>query len=599
MLPYATPTEATTDRIESGGSTLGKEKTFAKTEKDRSERGAALITVLFISLLVLTLASALILTTGMSATNAVSSTDEVQAYYAAEGGMQAALNVLRGNIAPTINFKSAVANPQLAQWLTKNYPSTTPDRVTLSPNYTTANGMAYSITSITDPDLSTKVIYSTSGSFTMNGTTSTSASFAGNVSLNYTPQSSTDITTNASPTLGTFTFTGVKNNTDVTIPAGTTFTLQLTETAPLAVGSTSPISVSIKGTLSGRIYLAAPTVTLTLNNPSLEIPNVGTVFTIPTPLTIAVNASTTTAATLVTTPEPRRLIVKVQGYGPHGAIKNLQAMVSNFAANYDPPATFVIRGHDDSTTASTISIGSSAKFVYSGNDNAGGQPLPAFLVTNNPDFTTLSTLKNNNDLPLDGDSTGLIPTLKPLTLPTDLPQLPSWLQTTSDPAAGARAFVQQLRLAAQQQFYKCTSDQDATCDRYFNTRNGETGPADFGAEVDAPAKGLFTFVDGDATLPNDGGRGLLIVTGTLTVSGSKTFDGLVLVLGDGAINRTGGGSATNFGAFVVARFGSSGGFLNPSFVSSGSGTSGLQLDRNSVKNALRLGGVYVLALSEY
>jgi len=580
---------------------LVKEKTLTsvKSEKDRSERGAALITVLFISLLVLTLASALLLTTGMSATNAVSATDEVQAYYAAEGGMQAALNVLRGNIAPTINFKTAVANPQLAQWLIKNYPSTTPDRITLSPNYSTANGMAYSVTSITDPDLSTKVIYSASGSFTINGNTSTSPSFGGGVSLTYTPQASTDITVNGSPALGTFVFSGVKTNTDITIPADSTFTLQFTETAPLALGSSSPISVSIKGTLSGRINLTAPTVTLTFNSSSLEIPNVGTLFTIPTPLTIAVNGTTTTAATTVTTPEPRRLIVKVQGYGPHGAIKNLQAMVSNFAANYDPPATFVLRGHDDSTTAANVSIGSSAHYVYSGNDNAGGQPLPAFLVTNNPDFTTLSNLKTNNDLPLDGDSTGLTPVLKPLSLPTDLPQLPQWLQTTSDPVSGARAFVQQLRLAAQQQFYKCSTAQDATCDRYFNTRGGDTGPSDFGAEVDAPAKGLFTFVDGDATLPNDGGRGLLVVTGTLNVSGSQTFDGLVLILGDGVMNRTGGGSATNFGAFVVARFGSSGGFLNPSFVSSGSGTSGLQLDRNSVRNALRLGGVFVLAVSEY
>jgi hypothetical protein len=83
------------------------------------------------------------------------------------------------------------------------------------------------------------------------------------------------------------------------------------------------------------------------------------------------------------------------------------------------------------------------------------------------------------------------------------------------------------------------------------------------------------------------------------MSGSKTFDGLVLVLGDGVINRSGGGSDTNFGAFVVARFLSSGGFLNPTFVSSGSGTSGLQLDRNSVRRGLRLGGVYTLAVSEY
>lgn len=575
-----------------------KRSLLIEAENRRGERGAALITVLFISVLVLALASALILTTSMSTTNAVSSTDEVQAYYAAEAGMQAALNVLRGNVAPTINFKTAVANPQLAQWIAKNYPSTTPNRVTLSPSYSTADGMAYAITSVTDPDLSTKVVYSTSGSFTVDGITSTSPSFGGGVTLTYTPQPSTDITTNNSPALGTFTFSGVKTPTNITIPAGSTFTLQLTETAPLAAGSSSPISVSIKGTLSGRINLVAPTVTLTFNNASLEIPNVGTLFTVPT-LTIPVDGTVKTAPTIVTTPEPRRLIVKVQGYGPHGAIKNLQAMVSRFGANYDPPATFVVRGHDDSATAANISIGSSAKFVYSGNDNANGQPLPAFLVTNNPDYMTLSNLKANNDLPLYGDSSGLIPVLKPLTLPTDLPQLPTWLQTTSDPVSGARAFVEQLRQAAQQQFYKCSAGWEASCDRYFNTRGGGPGPSDFGAETDAPAKGLFTFVDGDVTLPNDGGRGLLVVTGTLNVSGSKTFDGLVLVLGDGVMNRSGGGSATNFGAFVLARFGSTGGFLNPSFVSSGSGTSGLQLDRESVKNALRLGGVYVMAISEY
>jgi hypothetical protein len=584
---------------------LLKRKTSGfETDDLRGERGAALITVLFISLLVLTLASALMLTTSMSTTNAVSSTDEIQAYYAAEAGTQAALNVLRGNIAPTINFKTAVSNPQLSQWLTKNYPSTSPDRITLSPSYSAANGMAYAITEVSDPDFSTKVIYSTSGSLTVDGVTSTTVCFGGgcgpnSVGLTYTPQPLTDITTNNTPALGTFAFSGVKSNTNISIPNGSSFTLTLTETAPLALGSSSPISVSIKGMLSGTISPGSTNVTLAFNTASVEIPNVGTLFTVPTSLTIPVDGTVKTIPTIVTTPEPRRLIIKVQGYGPHGAVKNMQTMVSNFAANYDPPATFVIRGHDDSTTAATITIGSSANYVYSGVDNAQGQPLPAFLVTNNPDYTTLSNLKSNNSLPLEGDSTGFIPVLKPLNLPTDLPQLPSWLQTTSDPVSGARAFVQQFRLAAQQQFYKCSSDWNYTCDRYFDTRNGEAGPSDFGAEVDAPANGLVTFVDGDVTLPNDGGKGLLIVTGTLNITGSKAFDGLVLVLGDGVINRSGGGNATNYGAFVVARFGSSGGFLNPTFISSGSGTSGLQLDRASAKRALRLGGVFALAVSEY
>lgn len=225
-----------------------KTSEFEGTKDLRGERGAALITVLFISLLVLTLASALILTTGMSTTNAVSSTDEVQAYYAAEAGMQAALNVLRGNVAPNINFKTAVANPSLSQWLIKNYPSTTPDRITLSPD----NGVAYKINDVSDPDNSTQVIYSASGSFTISGNTSSSPSLGGGVSLTYTPQPSTDITTTGSPAFGTFGFSGVKNGTNITIPSGSTFTLQITETTPLATGSTTPISVSVKGTRRSR-----------------------------------------------------------------------------------------------------------------------------------------------------------------------------------------------------------------------------------------------------------------------------------------------------------------------------------------------------------
>src|ERR1044071_6541486 len=111
------------------------------------ERGAALITAILVSLLILSICGTLLLTTTISTTNTVASTDEMQAYYAAEAGLQAALNVLRGNIAPhpsdgtKMNFKNAVAvatsnNPatgvaQLSRWLVYNYPSVSPDRVTL------------------------------------------------------------------------------------------------------------------------------------------------------------------------------------------------------------------------------------------------------------------------------------------------------------------------------------------------------------------------------------------------------------------------------------------------------------------------------------
>jgi hypothetical protein len=560
----------------------------------------------------------LLLATTTSATNAISSTDEIQAYYAAEAGLQDALNVLRGNVTPhpndgtKMNFKNAINvgtsnNPssgvaQLSRWLVYNYPTTgTPDRVTLSPSYSTTDGMAYAITGISDPDNSSTVIYSTGGGFNNNSisTSSSTLSLGGGVSVNYTPQSSTNITTNGNPTLGSFSFSGVKNNTSIAFATSPlTFTLQVTETGPLPTGSSTPISVSIKGTFLGSITSTTSIVTLNFAQQTIEIPNVGTLFTMPAQsLQLPVNGSVTTLQTAVSSPEPGRLVVKVIGYGPHGASKSMQMMVSRFGINYDPPATFVVRGAGtDSTTASTLSIGSSANYVYSGVDNAGGDPLPAFLVTTTPDYTNLSTLKSNNPTGVQGDPTGFQPILKQVTMPTEVSVLPKWLQTTSDPVFGARAFVNQLRQAAKQQFYGCSTGMSSTCDRYFNTAAGDAAPSDFGAGT---TDGLFTFVDGDVSLPSAGGKGLLVVTGTLSMNGSQTFDGLVLVLGGGVLDRSGGGNGTSLGAFVVAKYNSTGDFVAPTFTSSGSGTSTLQLDRNKVKTALRLGGVPVLSVSEF
>jgi hypothetical protein len=583
----------------------------------KSERGAALIMVLFGSLLILSAALMLLVSTTMSATNAISATDEMQAYYAAEAGLQDALNVLRGNVAPhpndgtKMNFKNAInvgtsnnpstENARLSRWLVYDWPSDTPRRVTLSPSYSTTDGMAYAITGITDPDNSTEVIYSTGGAFNSSSISNSSStlSLGGGVSVTYTPQASTNITTNGSPTLGTIAFSGVKNNTSIAFATQPlTFTLQITETGPLVMGTSTTVSTSIKGTFSGSITATSSIVTLSFTNQTIEIPGVGTLFTMPSQtISLPVDGTSTTLQTTVNSPEPGRLVIKVTGYGPHGANKNLQMMVSRFGIDYDPPATFVVRGAgNDSTTASTLSIGSSANYVYSGVDNAGGQPLPAFLVTTTPDYSNLTTLKSNNPNGVQGDPSGYIPILKQATLPTDVGLLPKWLQTTSDPVFGARAFVEQLRQASKLQYYGCSSGTGTGCDRYFNTAAGDAAPSEFGAGT---TNGLFTFVDGDVSLPSAGGKGLLVVTGTLSMNGSQTFDGLVLVLGGGILDRSGGGNGTSLGAFVVAKFNSTGDFIAPTFTSSGSGTSWLQLDRDKVKTALRLGGIPVLSVSEF
>lgn len=62
------------------------------------ERGAALITALLVSTLLLLAGGALLVKTTSSVAVSFGSTAEMQAYYNAEAGLQAALNVLRGNV---------------------------------------------------------------------------------------------------------------------------------------------------------------------------------------------------------------------------------------------------------------------------------------------------------------------------------------------------------------------------------------------------------------------------------------------------------------------------------------------------------------------
>jgi type II secretory pathway component PulK len=86
-----------------------------KTNRKRAgERGAALVTMLLASVLILGAGGALIVTTTMSANTSIGSTSEMQAYYVAEAGMQSALNTLRGNTEPLIvatdrmSFRTAI-----------------------------------------------------------------------------------------------------------------------------------------------------------------------------------------------------------------------------------------------------------------------------------------------------------------------------------------------------------------------------------------------------------------------------------------------------------------------------------------------------------
>src|SRR5712691_3451083 len=155
---------------------------LALSNRRRTERGAALVTTLMLSALLLTAGGMLILTTTMTGLNTIDATAESQAYYGAEAGLQATLNVLRGHVMPNplfaanpsggvapanqITFAKAVSTAtsnlasdpagtkaRLSRWLTYSYPTGGgfADRVPISLPYSPMNGIAYSII-VTDPD---------------------------------------------------------------------------------------------------------------------------------------------------------------------------------------------------------------------------------------------------------------------------------------------------------------------------------------------------------------------------------------------------------------------------------------------------------------
>jgi Tfp pilus assembly protein PilX len=63
---------------------------------------------------------------------------------------------------------------------------------------------------------------------------------------------------------------------------------------------------------------------------------------------------------------------------------------------------------------------------------------------------------------------------------------------------------------------------------------------------------VVNVVTGDATLTNFTGAGILLVEGTLTFSGKPNYDGVILVIGKGNLQFTGGGNGVIDGAVLVA-----------------------------------------------
>ena len=576
------------------------------TRERQNERGAALVSVLLLSMLLLIAGGALVLTTTMSATNAIDSTAEMQAYYGAEAGLQSTINVLRGNVwngagTPSVNFRSAVeptssnaaTDPatgqnvaRLSNWLGYTSATTYPSRVVAN-GEVGSNAIAYDVTA-RDVDNSKVVRYSTAGTFeagssgcTVAGAALTCGAGANTFTLTYVPQAATSVTAypSISSGLGTFQLTKTTNG-NIAIAGGSPviFRLRINQTLPWTAYDT------ITAKISGEVKAASSTLTVTFTGSTAKVD--GTAYALCAgcnPLTITyagVSGVVTSLTSTVTAPQPKRILVRSTGYGPKGAIKRLEMMLSQSAFDFEAPAVLTMRGAD-STANMVFNIGNSNAKLYSGVDHAGAQTqLPTFAVIGQDVVTADEGIKKESTV-ADPEIGYLDISTVPsgTTVPTIQVQTPDFLQT----ADAARSALSALETTA------------STMNRYFAPAAGES----YTVSASNTTPTGITFVDGNCNL--DGGSGLLVVTGALNMNGNPSFSGVILVLGTGTVNRNGGGNGDIYGAMVVASFNRNGnaGFTAPSFNTNGGGNSTLQYDSLAVSRALGAIGAAPGGIREY
>ncbi len=553
------------------------------------ERGAALVTMLLISILLLGAGGALIMTTMMSANNSLGSTAEMQAYYVAESGMQSALNVLRGNAEPLVtstdrmSFRTAIIPDisngpgndgalRLAGWLPYNdrFDESSLVPVTVG---TITGGYRVTVENM-DPD-SHIVTFATSGVIEGSDPASPHQRTFGTVggtdevTIRYSAQASTTLTPdpNAFPltldsALGSFVIERpVSSTADNVIIAETDFELTIAQTLPWVAETT------IEGSFAGEVDTTGTTLKVTFNKASVKADGTNYALNLPggtqvLDLTYASSPATTSIPARVTSPDPKRLLVKSYGFGPQGSEKRLELMISRAYFEFEAPAGVTIRGADDCSPVN-LDTGSSGAKWYSGIDYSGIEPQrPSFAVSPcDADDAAAGIVKH--DTVVDPE----IGTLEDDASGANVVERPSFLDT----ADKARAYLNGLQAKAK------------SIGRYFDPGTGSTT---VNHSVDSP---MFTFVDGDCTLEGSG-SGFLVVTGTLTMSGNPNFKGAILVLGDGVLIRNGGGNGDVLGGITIAKFGrTSGNFESPTFHTNGGGNSNVQYDSMALSRGIGSG----------
>lgn len=494
------------------------------------ESGAALIAVIFISILLVTACAFLLTAVGHNSRNSTDVLAETKAFYAAESGLQAAINVFRNNTDADFKdnpYKYAAAHPDLSAKLT--YTAVGTDQQVL-----VGTNSGYKV-NITDPDNSSvSITFSVDGQFLQAdgyswastrvfGTSpnTTTISYANVASAVHThPINNTSfgnfqiVSTGTGGTLANLRF---RINYRMTAPRAAVRTLTGTISGSTRVatidasddyvddGNTSDIDYVFSLMGKNNIFLCANNAVPCATDNQFTIQ-------LPTPTTTIQNSIPGPIYAKLLPIEPYRLKLQVTGYSrPGNAKKQLEAVIQrNFFNDLSPGAAVSMIGPN-----ADMQGGNSNNFQITGGSVASisvSDPTGLANVMDDP------RASNYQPPPV-------------IANPSDLPD---WQQSPQ----AMDALVTQLRQTAINSGTYFGSGQQPTS---WGNGNG-TG---------------ITFCDGSCELTaskqNPGG-GILVVTGTLTVTGNSGFNGLMLITGPGGLVLSGGGSSQWNGSVVIAPY---------------------------------------------
>jgi hypothetical protein len=612
-------------------------------QKDRAgERGAALVMALMITSLLLIITAGLLMESSMNTYNVTDATAEQQAYNAAESGIQAALYVLRDNVtlpdsmrldttkpatdkANRINYVRALepafsnvgttgldAGPRLSRWL--SYSTVDNDKIVMGGGTAfTNNGFAYDI-KISDPDHTGKLVtFSAKGKFYDSEISNTTRKAYPNttdvnrIEIEYLPKAAITVDTDpgiVATDFGSFRIT--RYGIGAAIPDNNRFEITVTMTQPywgqrVLRGYVRPNSLTAGVWTVPQVYFDSKTYTI--QGSQIALTSLGSdndfgtsVYTEGPPAGFPVSlndiaAVAGTATSLVqgtlSSPEPIRLVIDSTGYGPRGSVKKLQAIVQkNFFNGLAAPATLTLIGPPSTVcpptcpaTTFNFQPGSSTGSEYSGQDADSTDIIPPIGTLGQANLDVVhDSVDGQPPHPYNGEVVGV---------PTDITSdVPPWLASPEN----LDATIKSLKTVAD------------SSGRYFangvqppNTGNFATGQG-------------ITFCDGNCEVgPQDGG-GLLIVTGKLTLRGGFSFKGIIVVTGQGGIDRQGSGNAFIYGNVVIAPYSNSSvspatepagsAFLAPQYDLSGGGTGGIQFSSTAVNDSLLAVNNFVLGVVE-